>query len=95
MTRMPPIAKGTFDGTLQPGADELDGAVRRFELTKTFHGAIEGSGAGIMLSGGDPQTPRYGVVPGSGRDELAGITGALHLDIDHDGTHRYELEYDL
>ncbi|MGZ6829053.1 MAG: DUF3224 domain-containing protein [Nocardioidaceae bacterium] len=32
---------------------------------------------------------------GSGTGELAGIVGTLHLDIEEDGTHRYELTYDL
>ncbi|MGZ4506715.1 MAG: hypothetical protein ACXVX0_05625 [Blastococcus sp.] len=26
---------------------------------------------------------------------MAGIVGTLHLDIEEDGTHRYELTYDL
>ncbi|MGZ4617730.1 MAG: DUF3224 domain-containing protein [Frankiaceae bacterium] len=128
---MTSTAKGTFDVTMQPGAAELDGAVGRFDLSKTFHGDIEGAGIGVMLSGGDPQsgaagyvaiesvrgrlgereggfalqqfgsmyagsqTLHYEVVPGSGTGELAGIVGTLHLDIEEDGTHRYELTYDL
>ena len=124
-------ASGTFDVNLTPGADELDGAVRRFELTKRFHGDFDGTGTGVMLSGGDPQagtagyvaietvngrlgdraggfalqqfgtmraghqTLHYEVVPGSGDGELTGISGRLHLTIDEDGTHHYELEYDL
>ena len=34
------------------------------------------------------------VVPGSGTDDLAGITGVFHLTIEG-GEHRYDLEYDL
>ena len=26
---------------------------------------------------------------------LNGVTGILHLDVDEDGTHRYELKYEL
>jgi hypothetical protein len=124
-------ASGTFDVNLVPGAAELDGAVKRFELTKRFHGDFDGTGTGVMLSGGDPQagtagyvaietvkgrlgdreggfafqqfgtmsgghqTLHYEVVPGSGYGELAGISGILRLTIDEDGTHHYELEYDL
>jgi hypothetical protein len=124
-------ANGTFDVSLVPGAAELDGAVSRFELTKRFHGDFEGTGSGVMLSGGDPQagtagyvaieavkgrlgdreggfafqqfgtmrggnqTLHYEVVPGSGDGDLAGISGVLHLRIDEDGTHHYELVYDL
>ncbi|MCU1489233.1 MAG: hypothetical protein JWM85_638 [Acidimicrobiaceae bacterium] len=124
-------ARGTFDVDLASGAAELDGSVRRFELTKRFHGDLEATGAGVMLSCGDPQagaagyvaieivrgrlggregdfalqqfgtmnagsqTLHYEVAPGSGHGELTGILGALHLTIDADGTHHYELEYDL
>lgn len=38
------------------------------------------------------QTLDYRVVPGSGGGQLAGI---LRLDIDQDGMHHYQLEYDL
>jgi len=40
-------------------------------------------------------TLHHEVVPGSGRDGLAGITGVMHLPIDEDGTHRYLLDYSL
>ena len=36
----------------------------------------------------------YEVVPGSGTEELTGISGTLELDIE-DGTHHYTLSYDL
>jgi uncharacterized protein DUF3224 len=124
-------ANGMFEVTMRPGAAELDGAVGRFDLSKTFHGDLQGTGTGVMLSAGDPQagaagyvaietvhgrleeqegsfalqqfgsmhdgwqTLHYEVVPGSGTGSLAGITGTLLLDIDEDGTHRYELHYDL
>ena len=125
------IATGSFDVELHPGPPELDGAVSRFHLTKAFHGDLEGVGAGVMLSCGDPQsgsagyvaietvrgrlgdreggfalqqmgrmqagsqTLHYEVVPGSGDGELQQITGTLSLTIDEDGTHRFELTYDL
>jgi hypothetical protein len=125
------VASGSFEVQLTPGPSELDGAVGRFELAKTFHGDLEGRGAGVMLSGGDPasgaagyvaietvsgrlgerggsfalqqfgtlrdgaQTLHYEVVPGSGQGELEGISGTFRLTIEPDGTHRYELEYEL
>jgi hypothetical protein len=128
---MPSTANGTFDVTVPPGAAELEGTVGRFQLSTTFHGDIQATGTGVMLSAGDPgagaagcvaietvrgrlgeqegsvalqqfgplhdgsQTPHNEVVPGSGSGQLTGITGTLHLDIDGDGTHRYELHYDL
>jgi hypothetical protein len=124
-------ANGTFEVTMRPGAAELDGAVGRFDLSKIFHGDLQGTGTGVMLSAGDPQagaagyvaietvhgrleeqegsfalqqfgsmhdgsqTLHYEVVPGSGTGSLVGITGTLLLDIGEDGTHRYELHYDL
>jgi uncharacterized protein DUF3224 len=131
MGGMTSTANGTFDVTVQPRAAELDGAIGRFELSKTFHGDLQGTGTGVMLSAGDPQagaagyvaietvrgrlceqegtfalqqfgsmhdgsqTLHYEIVPGSGTGHLTGITGTLHLDIDEDGTHHYELLYDL
>lgn len=128
---MTDTASGTFDVELVPAPAELDGAVSRFELRKSFHGTFEGSGTGVMLSCGDPtsgsagyvavevvrgdlhgrtggfalmqlgmmrsgsQSLHYQVVPGSGDGQLAGITGSLQLSIESDGTHRFELAYDL
>ena len=128
---MTSTAKGTFDITMQSGLAQLDGAVNRFEMLKTFHGDLQGTGTGIMLAAGDPQagdagyvaievirgqlserqggyalqqfglmhagsqTLQYQVVPGSGTEQLIGIVGSLHLRVDEDGTHHYELEYDL
>lgn len=128
---MTTTAQGTFDVTMRPGPAELGGAISRFEMTKTFRGDLDGTGAGVMLSGGDPQagaagyvaietvdgnlggqqgsfalhqlgsmsggsqTLQYEVVPGSGRGGFEGLTGVLHLTIDADGIHNYELEYEL
>lgn len=41
------------------------------------------------------QTLHYEIVPGSGQDELEGISGTLNLTIRDDGTHHYELAYKL
>ena len=62
MRRVTSTAKGTFDVSLAPGAAELGGAVGRFDLTKTFHGDLEGAGVGVMLAGGDPQAGSAGYV---------------------------------
>ena len=48
---------------------------------------------GLVRAGS--QTLHYEVVPGSGERDLNGINGRLLLTIDNDGTHRYELEYEL
>ncbi len=44
------------------GSAELDGAVTRFELFKTFHGDLQGTGTGVMLPGGDPKAGEAGYV---------------------------------
>ena len=44
---------------------------------------------------GGAQTLRYEVVPGSGHGTLEGLAGTLHLSIDDDGTHHYDLDYEL
>ncbi len=55
-------ASGTFDVTIRPGESELDGAIDRFDLSKSFHGDLEATGKGVMLSGGDPQAGEAGYV---------------------------------
>lgn len=55
-------ARGTFEVQIRPGTPELDGAVGRFELSKTFTGDLVGTGAGVMLSAGDPQAGTAGYV---------------------------------
>lgn len=48
---------------------------------------------GTMRAG--EQELQYVVVPGSGDGALEGIAGTFHLTVEENGTHRYELEYDL
>ncbi len=59
---MASTAKGTFEISLTPGPSEVGGAVDRFDFTKTFHGELEATGKGVMLSCGDPQTGSAGYV---------------------------------
>jgi hypothetical protein len=128
---MSSTATGTFEIELTPGPPEIEGSVGRFDFTKTFHGDLEATGAGVMLSCGSPQTGEagyvaietvrgrlgdrqggfalqqlgmmhagsqtlhYEVVPGSGDQGLEGVAGTFHLTIESDGTHRYQLEYEL
>jgi hypothetical protein len=47
-----------------------------------------------MMSGGK-QSLHYEVVPGSGTGDLQGIAGTCQLTVEQDGTHRYELSYDI
>jgi len=128
---MAKTAKGTFEIVMRPAPPEVEGAVGRFDFTKTFHGDLQAKGTGLMLSCGDPQsgaagyvaietvhgrlgdrdggfalqqfgmmqggsqTLHYELVPGSGHGALQGIAGTFHLTVEDDGTHRYELEYEV
>jgi hypothetical protein len=55
-------ALGTFEVELAPQEPELNGAVNRFGLTKTFRGDLRGTGEGVMLASGDPQSGSAGYV---------------------------------
>ncbi|HEU4910038.1 MAG TPA: DUF3224 domain-containing protein, partial [Propionibacteriaceae bacterium] len=55
-------ARGTFEITVTPGPPELQGAVDRYDFTKTFTGDLQANGAGLMLSCGDPATGAAGYV---------------------------------
>ena len=125
-------AKGTFDVKLLPLADEhaAGAGLGRMSIDKQFHGDLEATSEGQMLSfmstakgsagyvamervagklsgrsgafvlqhsatmdRGAP-TLNITVVPDSGTDELAGLTGKLQIII-ADGKHSYEFEYSL
>lgn len=59
---MSATAKGSFDVDFTPGPPEVDGAVHRLNFSKTFRGDLEGVGAGVMLSGGNPASGSAGYV---------------------------------
>jgi hypothetical protein len=94
---------GDFDGSgtgVMLSAGDPQAGTAGYVAIETVKGRLgerEGSFAfqqfGTM-SGGH-QALHYEVVPGSGAGELTGISGILRLTIDEDGTHRYELEYEL
>ena len=54
-------ARGTFTVTLTPEESGIP-MVGRFALEKTYAGDAVGTGAGIMLSAGDPATGEAGYV---------------------------------
>jgi Protein of unknown function (DUF3224) len=90
---------GSGDGVMLSGGDPGAGAAGyvAVEVVDGRLGEREGGFAlqqfGTMEAG--EQVLYYEVVPGSGRDGLAGITGTVHLTVDEDGTHRYVLDYTL
>jgi hypothetical protein len=125
-------AKGTFDVKVAPVAeDKADGlTLGRYSLDKQYHGDLEATAKGEMLTAGTSVKGSAGyvamervtgtlagrkgsfvlqhtgtmnrgtpilavsVVPDSGTDELAGLTGTLTIII-ADGKHSYSLEYSL
>jgi hypothetical protein len=128
-----PTATGTFDVTLtiQPLSDgAADPMLARRAISKVFHGDLEGTSAGEMLSAGTPTSGSAGyvaiervigslhgrqgmfvlqhsatmnrgvpalsitVVPDSGSDQLAGLSGRFDIAIDK-GHHSYSFDYTL
>lgn len=68
---------------------------------ESFEGEL-GSRRGCFLflhsasTTGSDRTDEIGrIIPGSGTDDLAGITGDVALTIDADGTHRFEFDYQV
>ena len=51
----------TFTVSMVPGGTVLEGT-GRFDLVKTWHGAIEGTSRGVMLTAGDPEAGSAGYV---------------------------------
>ena len=126
-------ARGTFEVKLspQPLSYKTDDAMlARMSLDKQFHGDLEGTSAGEMLSAGTVTKGSAGyvaiervsgtlagrkgtfilqhsatmnrgvpqlsvtVIPDSGTDQLAGLTGSMNIIIT-DGKHTYDFEYTL
>jgi hypothetical protein len=126
-------ATGPFDVKLapQPLTDPSDPMLARMSIDKQYHGDLEATGKGEMLSAGTPAkgsagyvaiekvsgtlhgrkgtfvlqhsatmnrgTPELSitVVPDSGTDELAGLSGKMNIIIAAGGKHSYEFEYRL
>jgi hypothetical protein len=90
---------GTGVGVMLSGGDPMTGTAGyvAIEVVSGSFADRVGSFAlqqfGTMSAGN--QTLHYEVVPGSGKGELTGISGTLHLTIDEHGTHSYLLDYDL
>lgn len=89
--------RGTFDVTLTRASPELEGAISRTEMHKSFHGGLEGDGNGILLSVGNPSSGSAGYVAietvrGAIHDRRGGFT-FLQLATMHAGSQslRYEI----
>jgi len=122
---------GTFEIKMTPQDDKsTDKSLGRVTIEKEWHGDLEGTSAGQMLTGGDIAKGSAGyvaiekvsgtvngrqgtfmlqhsgimtrgegqltitVVPDSGTDQLAGLTGRLSIRIEG-GKHFYDFDYSL
>jgi ketosteroid isomerase-like protein len=121
-------ATGTFDVKLTPTADEAAKPFSRMSVAKQFHGDLEGTSTGVMLTAPTGVKDSAGyvafesvsgtiagrrgtfvlqhsglmnrgkgdltitIVPDSGTDGLAGISGTMTITITN-GVHHYDLSY--
>jgi Protein of unknown function (DUF3224) len=91
--------EGTSTGIMLSAGDPGRGSAG-YVAVETVRGKLGDREGGFVFQQfgtllGASQTLHYEIVPGSGERGLSGITGGLRLTIDDDGTHHYELEYDL
>lgn len=89
------VSRGAMLSAGDPGAGSAGYVV--IEIVEGRIGDREGRFAlqhhGVMVAG--EATLTVAVVPGSGTGDFAGITGDLELTVDDDGTHRYDLDYNV
>ena len=82
-------------------AFDQDRGVGTYVALESFEGAVNGRQGAFNVvhaasTNGRDRFNEYGViVPGSGTEELAGITGSVRLRIDADGTHHMDFDHDL
>jgi len=91
--------QGTGLGVMLSSGDPQAGSAG-YVAIETVRGRLDHRDGGFALQqfgsmSDGTHTLHYEVVPGSGSEQLAGLTGVLHLTVEDDGTHRYELEYDI
>ena len=71
-----------------------------YVASELFTGSLGGKGGSFviqhvgLMGDGSPKTSGN-VVPGSGRGELAGLTGKMEIAVAADGTHTLTLDYDF
>lgn len=89
--------EGTSTGVMLTAGDPASGDAGYIAMEQ-FHGVLDGRRGTLTLqqlgtmAGGDP-TLEYVIAPGSGTEELAGVTGTLTIaGIDDDGTHHVTLD---
>ncbi len=72
-----------------------------YVASEVFTGELNGKQGSFVIqhwgmsgSGMDPKTSGH-VVPGSGTDELVGLTGSMEIAVSSDGKHTWTMEYEL
>ena len=87
--------------TLFTAAFDQATGVGTYVAMESFEGSVAGvDGAfnfvhSATTHGTDRSAEHFVIVPSSGTDGLAGITGTGGLAVDEDGTHRIRLDYEL
>ncbi|MBW1595710.1 DUF3224 domain-containing protein [Streptomyces sp. JJ38] len=88
--------------TLFTAAFDEAAATGTYVAMESFEGTLRGRAgsfnfahAATTLGDGGRKDEFFVIVPGSGTDDLAGITGAGGMAVDADGTHRIWFDYDL
>ena len=91
--------KGTGTGVMLSAGDPGAGTAG-YVAIEVVRGRLDGREGGFALQqfgtmAAGAQVLHYEVGARLGHRRLAGITGALLLEVDDDGTHRYALDHDL
>jgi uncharacterized protein DUF3224 len=87
--------------TLFTAAYDEAAGVGTYVALESFEGELNGRSGAFNFAhcatttGDDRSAEFFTIVPASGSDELAGISGTGGLSIDADGTHRIWFEYEL
>ncbi|MCU1644749.1 MAG: hypothetical protein JWN03_5024 [Nocardia sp.] len=87
--------------TLFTAAFDQTTGVGTYLAMESFEGTLNGrSGAfnfahSATTTGTDRSAAFFVIVPGTGTEELTGITGTGDINIDADGTHNIEFDYEL
>ena len=89
----------TGTGVMLSAGDPQAGAAG-YVAIEAVHGRLGGREGSMTFQQfgtmhGGSHTLTYAVVPGSGQGGLSGITGTVQVTVADDGTHSYELEYEV
>jgi len=105
VARMVKEFRGGLEGraeTLFTSAFDQERGVGTYVAMEAFAGTLDGRAGTLNIAhtattdgGPDRLHEVVVIVPGIGTEELAGVTGTGRLQVDSDGTHRLELDYEV